>query len=48
MRAQQERVERLNYFNDTVFWTPMYWSFCNQTSLFINRSGASFDDILFI
>jgi len=44
MHAKQERVDRLIYFNDTLFETPIY-CFCNQTSLY--RSGACFDAILF-
>jgi len=30
MHAQQERVDKLNYLNETVFWTPMYY-FCFAT-----------------
>ena len=37
------------FIYDTVFLTPVYLSFvCNQTSRFINQSGACFDAILFI
>jgi len=34
MHAQQERVDSLNYFNDTVFWTPMYLSFLQPSKSF--------------
>jgi len=34
MHATQERVIRLNYFNDTVFWTPMYLSFLQPNKYF--------------
>ena len=47
MHAKQERVDRLNCFNDKVFLIPVYLSFCNQISCFISGSGACFDAMLF-
>jgi len=47
MLLKQERVNSVNFFNDTLFLTPMYLSFCIQTSRFIYRSHACFDAILF-
>ena len=47
MHAKQECVDSSNYFNDTVFLTPVYLSFYNQTSCLIDQSGAFFDAILF-
>jgi len=34
MHANQERDDSLNYFNDTVVLTPMYWSFLQPNKLF--------------
>jgi len=34
MRDKQERVDMLNYLNDTVFLTPVYLSFLQQKKSF--------------
>jgi len=34
MHANQERVDSLNYFNDTVFLTPMYLPFLQTNKSF--------------
>ena len=39
MHVKQEHVDSLNYFNDTLFLTPVCW-FCNQTIRFNYRSDA--------
>ena len=39
MHTKQERVESLNYSNDTVFFTPMYLSFLQQNNFFLSKRG---------
>jgi len=34
MHAKQERVGSLNYFNGTLFLTPVYLFFCHQNKSF--------------
>ena len=48
MHAKQERDERLNYSNDTVFLTHVYLFVLQPNKSFFYRSGACFDAILFI
>jgi len=42
MHVKQERVDSLNYFNDTLFLRPVCCCFCNQISRFNYRSAMLF------
>ena len=47
MHANQERDDSLNYFNDTMFLTPVYLSFLQPNKSFYLSRDFCFDAILF-